>query len=62
MADAMWFLATAYRIAFQVAGCYIAARLAPVRPMEHALGLGGAGFIWGDPQNRSQIERANPWS
>jgi hypothetical protein len=36
-------LATAYRIVISVAGCYIAARLAPDAPMRHALVLGGIG-------------------
>jgi hypothetical protein len=36
-------LATAYRIVISVAGCYIAARLAPDNPMRHALVLGGIG-------------------
>jgi hypothetical protein len=36
-------LATAYRIVISIAGCYIAARLAPDEPMRHALVLGGIG-------------------
>ena len=44
MRDALFLLATAYRIVFGVAGCYIAARLAPDRPMQHALALGVVGF------------------
>src|SRR5258707_624496 len=38
--DAALLLATAYRIVFGIAGSYITARLAPDRPMRHAL-LGG---------------------
>jgi hypothetical protein len=38
--DALLLLATAYRIVYGVAGSYITARLAPDRPMQHAL-LGG---------------------
>jgi hypothetical protein len=38
--DAALLLATAYRIVFGIAGSYVTARLAPVRPMQHAL-LGG---------------------
>jgi len=38
--DAALLLATAYRIVFGIAGSYITARLAPDRPMQHAL-LGG---------------------
>lgn len=45
MSDALFGLATAYRIIFSVAGCWIAARLAPDRPMGHALALGGVGVV-----------------
>jgi len=38
--DAALLLATAYRIIFVIAGSYVTARLAPGRPMQHAL-LGG---------------------
>jgi len=44
MSDALFLLATAYRIVFGVVGCYIAARLAPDRPMQHALALGVVGL------------------
>ena len=37
-------LALAYRIVYGVAGGYIAARLAPNRPMAHALALGIVGL------------------
>lgn len=40
MADALLLLATAYRTVYGVAGSYITARLAPDRPMQHAL-VGG---------------------
>ena len=43
MADALWLLATGYRIVYGVAGGYIAARLAPDRPMRHAVVLGCVG-------------------
>ena len=36
-------VATAYRIVFSIAGCFIAARLAPDHPMRHALALGVLG-------------------
>ena len=45
MADALFLLATAYRVVYGVAGGYIAARLAPDRPMAHALALGGVGVV-----------------
>ncbi len=44
MADALLLLAAAYRIVYGVAGGYIAARLAPDRPMPHALALGVVGL------------------
>ena len=37
-------LATIYRSVYSAAGCYLAARLAPNRPMTHALALGGIGL------------------
>jgi hypothetical protein len=40
MGDALFLLATAYRIVYGVAGSYVTARLAPDRPMQHALALG----------------------
>jgi len=43
--DALLLLATAYRTIFGVAGGYIAARLAPGRPMRHALALGVLGLV-----------------
>ncbi|AUX32868.1 hypothetical protein SOCE836_050200 [Sorangium cellulosum] len=44
MADLLFVLALAYRIPLNAAGCYIAARLAPARPMRHALALGSVGL------------------
>jgi hypothetical protein len=43
MSDALFLLATAYRIVYGVAGSYIAAWLAPDRPVQHALVLGVVG-------------------
>ena len=43
MSDGLFVLATAYRIVFGIAGCYLTARLAPRRPMRHALVLGFVG-------------------
>jgi hypothetical protein len=45
MSDSLFALATAYRIIISIAGCYIAARLAPDRPMAHALWLGIIGVV-----------------
>ncbi len=44
MSDALFLLATAYRTALCVLGSYITARLAPDRPMLHALALGVVGL------------------
>lgn len=35
-----------YRAVFSLAGCYLAARLAPQNPMKHALALGVLGLIF----------------
>ena len=43
MSNGLWLLATAYRIVISVAGCSLAARLAPRRPMLHAMVLGWIG-------------------
>jgi hypothetical protein len=43
--DSALLLATAYRTVFGVLGAYIAARLAPDRPMHHALWLGAIGLL-----------------
>jgi hypothetical protein len=45
MATELWLLATAYRIVYGVAGGYITARLAPDRPIRHALVLGVVGLV-----------------
>jgi hypothetical protein len=45
MATGLWVLATAYRLVISVFGCYLAARLAPNRPMGHALALGLLGVL-----------------
>ncbi len=41
MSNALFLLATVYRTVYSIVGSYITARLAPNRPMQHAL-LGGA--------------------
>jgi hypothetical protein len=46
MGDALFLLATAYRIVYGVAGSYVTARLAPDRPMQHALALGAVGVAF----------------
>jgi len=44
MTTQLWLLATTYRIVYGVLGSYIAARLAPDKPMQHAMALGYIGF------------------
>jgi hypothetical protein len=45
MSDGLFALALGYRIVFGVLGCYVAARLAPARPLAHALLLGAVGVV-----------------
>jgi hypothetical protein len=45
MAGGLFVLAAAYRQVYGVAGAYLTARLAPNRPMLHALVLGVMGFV-----------------
>jgi len=45
MVDGLFLLATAYRVAISILGCYLAARLAPRQPMGHALTLGAIGVV-----------------
>jgi drug/metabolite transporter (DMT)-like permease len=45
MSDGLFMLATAYRVVYTILGSYIAARLAPDRPMWHAMVLGVVGLV-----------------
>jgi hypothetical protein len=45
MSDALLLLATVYRSVYAVVGSYITARVAPDRPMEHALAGGVIGLV-----------------
>jgi hypothetical protein len=45
VSDALLFLATVYRTVYGAVGSYVTARLAPSRPMMHALVLGILGVI-----------------
>jgi len=45
--DALALLATAYRVVISVAGAWLTARLAPNRPMKHAVILGLVGAALG---------------
>jgi multisubunit Na+/H+ antiporter MnhB subunit len=59
MGDKLLIIATCYRTIYAIIGCYLAARLAPSKPMKHALILGGVGLVastlgaiamWGKPE------------
>jgi len=43
MNDGLFLMAAVYRAIFNIVGSYIAARVAPDRPMQHALALGALG-------------------
>ena len=45
MSDELFALALAYRVVFTVLGGWITARLAPERPMTHAMVLAGIGLV-----------------
>ena len=45
MSTPLWLLAIAYRMVDGIAGGYLAARLAPDRPIAHALALGVIGVV-----------------
>jgi hypothetical protein len=45
--DSLLALALLYRTIYGVLGCYVTAKLAPSRPMTHALVLGSMGFVIG---------------
>ena len=45
MSDPLFLLATAYRIVYGILGSYVIARLAPDRPMQHALIGGVLGLV-----------------
>ena len=47
MSDGLFVWATVYRVLYTVLGGYITARLAPRKPMEHALLLGALGMVVG---------------
>jgi hypothetical protein len=45
MSAPLWLLAIGYRVAYGIAGGYLAARLAPAQPMRHAIVLGVIGLV-----------------
>ena len=46
MATGLWLVALGYRTIDSIAGCYLTARLAPDRPVAHALILGCLGVVF----------------
>ena len=57
MAGTLFLLATAYRMVDGIAGSYIAARLAPRRPMQHALIIGAVGLVLSRHRCRGDLEQ-----
>lgn len=47
MSNGLWFFASFYRFVYGVLGCWVAARLAPDRPLAHAMVLGILGTALG---------------
>ena len=47
LSDGLALLATAYRVVISIGGAWLTARLAPQKPMKHALILGGVGTVLG---------------
>jgi hypothetical protein len=47
LTDGLAVLATAYRVVISVAGGWLTAKLAPAKPMKHALILGAVGVVLG---------------
>ena len=47
ISDGLALLATAYRIVISIGGAWLTARLAPSRPMKHAMILGVVGLVLG---------------
>ena len=45
MSDSLFVLAFAYRIVYGIVGGYITGRLAPDKPVKHAIVLGAIGFV-----------------
>src|SRR5260221_3248907 len=63
MSDALFLLATAYRILYAVAGSYVPARLAPPKPTRHALARGAVGLAFSTarlPTPSDRVRQAEP--
>ena len=54
-------IALVYRIIFSVAGCYLAARLAPNRPMRHAMIPGIVGIVVSTLGTITMWDKSSHW-
>ena len=61
MSDALFALAFGYRFVIDVAGSALTARLAPRRPMRHALVLGGVGLLLSIAGAVAMWDAAHAW-
>ena len=61
MSAGLYALALAYRTLFTVAGGYIAARLAPRRPLAHAVALGVIGIVAGTAGAVAMWQLGDQW-
>jgi hypothetical protein len=61
MSAGLYVLALAYRTLFTVAGGYIAARLAPRRPLAHAVALGVIGIVAGTAGAVAMWQMGDQW-
>ncbi len=61
MSDSLFAIATLYRVIFSVLGCWLAARLAPARPMAHALALGAVGVVLSTIGTVAMWDKGHHW-
>jgi hypothetical protein len=61
MSSALFLFAFAYRLVFDVAGSWLTARLAPHRPMRHALVLGSIGLALSVAGAIAMWDAGPPW-
>jgi len=61
MSDALFALAFGYRIVIGIAGSWLAARLAPRRPLQHALALGAIGLLFSIAGAIAMWEASRAW-
>ena len=57
----MLLIALFYRIVYSVAGCYLTARLAPNRPMRHAMILGIVGVVVSTAGTIAMWDKSSHW-